>query len=131
MRPGKNVGLVEGFGAKPVRAGRRAMLRSPGPGDGDRPEGGAGKPEDDHHGAKDDPDEVPEGLKRFFGGSWEETTRYADAAYTLVGGLLGLGMIGWLADRGFGTRPRWLLVGLLVGGVVGFYRLGRAMLTRR
>ena len=44
---------------------------------------------------------------------------------------LGLGMIGWLADRGFGTRPRWLLVGLLVGGVVGFYRLGRAMLTRR
>jgi hypothetical protein len=107
------------------------MIRSPGPGDGKQPDGGTEKPGGDRHGEKDEPDEVPEGLKRFFGGSWEQTTRYADAAYSLVGSLLGLGMIGWLADRAFGTRPRWLLIGLLVGGVVGFYRLGRAMLTRR
>jgi hypothetical protein len=81
----------------------------------------------------EDPDdqEVPAGLKRFYGGNWKETARYADAAYGLLGGLLGFGFIGWLVDRMLGGRHTWLLVGLLVGGGIGFYRLGRTMLGRR
>jgi len=76
-------------------------------------------------------EEVPAGLRRFYGGDWKQTARYLDAAYGLLGTLLGLGLIGWLIDRALGKRHTWLLVGLLVGGLVGFYRLGRAMLGRR
>lgn len=59
------------------------------------------------------------------------TARYADAASTLVGGILGLGMIGWLVDRGLGTQPWGVLLGVFIGGLAGFYRLGQVMLTRR
>jgi len=93
----------------------------------------------DDDGRKDapgrDPDEseeeLPSGLARLLGGSRKDTARYAEAAYGLVGGLLGVGFIGWLLDRQFGTGHRWLLVGMLLGGGVGFYRLGLAMLGRR
>ena len=78
-----------------------------------------------------DDQDVPAGLRRFFGGNWQETARYSAAAYGLLGGLLGFGFIGWLVDRMLGERHTWLLVGLLVGGVAGFYRLGRTMLGRR
>ena len=78
-----------------------------------------------------DDEEVPEGLKRFFGGSWKETSRYADAATALFGGILGLGLLGWALDVWRGTRPVGLLLGMLLGGVIGFYRLGRVMLGPR
>lgn len=47
----------------------------------------------------------------------------AGASYTLVGGLLLLGGIGYGIDRWRGTAPWGLLVGLLLGVVVGFYEL--------
>lgn len=86
----------------------------------------ANRPEDDQR-----DEEVPSGLKRFFGGTWKETTRYYDAAWSLFGGMLGMGALGWLADWLMGTKPKLTLIGLLIGGVFGFYWLGRAMFSRR
>ena len=49
------------------------------------------------------------------------------AAQTLSGELLGLGLIGYLLDRKFDTEPYLLLIGLLLGIIVGFYDLWKAM----
>ena len=45
------------------------------------------------------------------------------ASYTLVGGVLVLGGLGYLVDKWQGTSPWFLLGGLLLGIVVGFYQL--------
>ena len=47
----------------------------------------------------------------------------AAAAYTLVGAIIGLGGLGYAIDRWRGTSPWFLLGGLLLGMVVGFYEL--------
>jgi ATP synthase protein I len=47
----------------------------------------------------------------------------AGASYTLVGGILVLGGIGYAVDRWQGTAPWGLLIGLGLGIVVGFYEL--------
>jgi F0F1-type ATP synthase assembly protein I len=49
----------------------------------------------------------------------------AAASYTLIGAILLLGGLGYLADSWLGTDPWLLLVGLLLGLVVGFYELAR------
>ena len=48
------------------------------------------------------------------------------ASYTLVGAILLLGGIGYGVDRWRGTSPWFLLIGLLLGVVVGFYELVKA-----
>ena len=53
----------------------------------------------------------------------------ASAAYTLTGGILVLGGLGYAADRWLGTSPWCLISGLVLGIVVGFYAL--VMSTRR
>ena len=80
---------------------------------------------------KKDEEDVPLGLRRFYGGNWAETSRTLDAAYTLVGGILGLGLVGFLVDRYFKTGPAGVLIGILVGFLAGFVRLGIVMLKRR
>ncbi|HEY1308853.1 MAG TPA: AtpZ/AtpI family protein [Vicinamibacterales bacterium] len=52
------------------------------------------------------------------------------ASYTLVGGILLLGEIGYLVDRWRGTAPWFLLAGLLLGVVVGFYELVKTVYRR-
>lgn len=52
--------------------------------------------------------------------------RYAGASYTLVGGIIVLGGIGYVLDGWWGTKPWLLLVGLLLGIVVGFYEIIKA-----
>ena len=52
------------------------------------------------------------------------------ASYTLVGAILLLGAIGYGVDRWRGTSPWFLLTGLILGVVVGFYELVKAT-TRR
>ncbi|HEY7191683.1 MAG TPA: AtpZ/AtpI family protein [Vicinamibacterales bacterium] len=52
------------------------------------------------------------------------------AAYTLVGGILVLGGVGYLVDRWRGTAPWFLLTGLLLGMVVGFYELAKTVYRR-
>jgi F0F1-type ATP synthase assembly protein I len=75
-------------------------------------------------------EDLPSGLVKAFGGSIKQSARAMDAAYGLVGAILGLGFIGWLLDRYFGTAPAWLLVGLLLGVVIGLYGLARVALGR-
>ena len=45
------------------------------------------------------------------------------ASYGLVGAIVLFGALGFLADRLSGSAPRYLIVGLVVGIVVGFYSL--------
>jgi F0F1-type ATP synthase assembly protein I len=52
------------------------------------------------------------------------------ASYTLVGAVLLLGAIGYGVDRWRGTSPWFLLTGLILGVIVGFYELVKAT-TRR
>jgi len=52
------------------------------------------------------------------------------AAQTLSGALLGLGLIGYILDKKLETEPYLLLTGLLLGIVVGFYDLWKAMFPR-
>jgi ATP synthase protein I len=47
----------------------------------------------------------------------------AAASYTLVGGIILLGGIGYAVDRWWGTPPWGLVIGLALGIVVGFYEL--------
>jgi F0F1-type ATP synthase assembly protein I len=47
----------------------------------------------------------------------------AAASYTLIGGILLLGGIGYAIDRWQGTAPWFLLAGLATGIIVGFYEL--------
>jgi F0F1-type ATP synthase assembly protein I len=47
----------------------------------------------------------------------------AAAAYTLVGGIIMLGGIGYAVDEWQGTGPWFLVAGLFLGIVVGFYEL--------
>jgi ATP synthase protein I len=52
----------------------------------------------------------------------------AAASYTLVGGILLLGGIGYAVDRWWGTEPWGLVIGLGLGMVVGFYEIIRVSL---
>ena len=45
------------------------------------------------------------------------------ASYGLVGAILLFGALGFFADRLAGTMPRYVIIGLVVGIVVGFYSL--------
>jgi F0F1-type ATP synthase assembly protein I len=47
----------------------------------------------------------------------------AGASYTLIGAILLFGGVGYAIDRWQGTSPWFLLAGLLLGVVVGFYEL--------
>jgi len=47
----------------------------------------------------------------------------AAASYTLVGGIILLGGIGYAVDRWWGSAPWGLVIGLALGLVVGFYEL--------
>jgi F0F1-type ATP synthase assembly protein I len=54
----------------------------------------------------------------------------AGAAYTLVGGIILLGGIGYAIDRGRVTAPWFLVTGLFLGIVVGFYELVKTVYRR-
>jgi F0F1-type ATP synthase assembly protein I len=51
----------------------------------------------------------------------------AAASYTLVGGIILLGGLGYLVDSWRGTSPWFLLTGLILGVVVGFWELVKAV----
>ena len=59
----------------------------------------------------------------------ENVTRAAPAmaaSYALVGAIILFGAIGYALDRWRGTEPWFLLAGLVLGVVVGFYELIKA-----
>jgi F0F1-type ATP synthase assembly protein I len=51
----------------------------------------------------------------------------AAASYTLIGAIILLGGIGYAIDEWRGTSPWFLLGGLLLGLIVGFYDLAKAV----
>ena len=51
----------------------------------------------------------------------------AGASYTLIGAIMLLGGIGYAVDRWRGTSPWFLLGGLLLGLIVGFYELAKTV----
>jgi F0F1-type ATP synthase assembly protein I len=51
----------------------------------------------------------------------------AGASYTLIGAIVLLGGIGYALDAWQGTTPWFLLAGLLLGLVVGFYELAKTV----
>jgi F0F1-type ATP synthase assembly protein I len=54
----------------------------------------------------------------------------AGASYTLVGGIILLGGIGYALDLWQGTAPWFLVAGLFTGIVVGFYELIKTVWRR-
>ena len=54
----------------------------------------------------------------------------AGAGYTLIGAILLLGGIGYAIDEWQDTSPWCLLGGLVLGLIVGFYELAKAMWPR-
>jgi F0F1-type ATP synthase assembly protein I len=55
----------------------------------------------------------------------------AGASYTLIGAIILLGGIGFGLDQWLGTSPWFLVGGLLLGIVVGFYDLARTIWPQR
>lgn len=53
--------------------------------------------------------------------SVDRSERQIIGSYGLVGSILVLGIVGYVIDRWAGTRPLFLIVGLAVGVVLGFY----------
>ena len=51
----------------------------------------------------------------------------AAASYTLIGSIILLGGLGYLVDSWRGTSPWFLLTGLILGMVVGFWELAKAV----
>jgi len=51
----------------------------------------------------------------------------AAASYTLIGAIILLGGIGYAIDEWRGTAPWFLLGGLLLGLIVGFYELAKTV----
>jgi F0F1-type ATP synthase assembly protein I len=51
----------------------------------------------------------------------------AAASYTLIGAILLLGGAGYAVDAWRGTSPGFLITGLLLGVVVGFWELVKAV----
>lgn len=54
----------------------------------------------------------------------------ATSSYTLIGAILLLGGLGYAVDAWQGTAPWCLFAGLLLGLVVGFYELAKAVWKR-
>jgi len=54
----------------------------------------------------------------------------AGASYTLIGAILLLGGFGYALDRWLSTSPWFLLAGLLLGIIVGFYELAKTVWRR-
>ena len=65
---------------------------------------------------------------RAFQGNVASAGPVAAASYTLVGGILLLGGIGYAVDRWWGSAPWGLVIGLVLGIVVGFYEIIRVSL---
>jgi F0F1-type ATP synthase assembly protein I len=66
--------------------------------------------------------------------SFQENVRRAGpaagASYTLIGAILLLGGLGYAIDAWRGTSPWFLMGGLLLGIIVGFYELAMTVFRR-
>ncbi|MEE8340833.1 MAG: AtpZ/AtpI family protein [Candidatus Neomarinimicrobiota bacterium] len=49
------------------------------------------------------------------------------ASYTLIGAILILGILGYFVDKWRDSSPVFLLLGLMIGIVVGFYEIAKVV----
>ena len=49
------------------------------------------------------------------------------ASYTLIGAILILGTLGYFIDKWRETSPIFLLIGLLLGIIIGFYEIAKTI----
>jgi F0F1-type ATP synthase assembly protein I len=61
----------------------------------------------------------------------ESAESAASASYTLIGAIIVLGGVGYGLDWWLGTSPWLLLGGLVLGLIVGFYELAKAVFWRQ
>ena len=54
----------------------------------------------------------------------------AAASYTLLGSVLLLGSIGFLLDQFFHSSPLYILIGLGLGLLIGFYQLAKSVFKK-
>tara|TARA_B110000438_G_scaffold9066_1_gene9079 strand:- start:1168 stop:1410 length:243 start_codon:yes stop_codon:yes gene_type:complete len=54
----------------------------------------------------------------------------ASAAYTLLVAVLFLGGVGFYADHYFNSSPLFILIGLLIGLIIGFYELAKSVFKK-
>lgn len=64
-------------------------------------------------------------------GSLPDAIKYAQISSMLIAPMLAFGGIGYLLDRRFGTKPWFLLAGLILGMVGGFVNFFRLVMPRR
>ncbi len=55
----------------------------------------------------------------------------ASASYGLVASILLFTFIGWYIDSNNDTSPFWVIVGIFIGILVGFYHLIKTMSTKK
>ena len=67
---------------------------------------------------------------RYFQDTVRRSGPAASAGYTLIGSLGLLGGIGYAVDAWKGTSPAFLLGGLILGIIVGFYELAKTVWHR-
>jgi len=51
----------------------------------------------------------------------------ASAAYTLLGSVIFLTLIGYMADKYYNSSPIYILIGLVLGILIGFYELYKSI----
>jgi F0F1-type ATP synthase assembly protein I len=49
------------------------------------------------------------------------------ASYTLIGSILILGALGYFIDKWQDTSPLFLLIGLILGIIIGFYEIAKVI----
>ena len=63
--------------------------------------------------------------------AWQASVQQAGpaamASYSLIGAIMLLGAIGYAIDEWQGTSPWFLFGGLILGLIVGFYELAKAL----
>jgi F0F1-type ATP synthase assembly protein I len=72
----------------------------------------------------------PERVAKSFQETLTQAGPVAAASYTLIGAILLLGGIGYALDVWRGNGHWFLLGGLLLGLIVGFYELAKAVFTK-
>jgi len=55
----------------------------------------------------------------------------ASASYSLVASILLFTFIGWYIDSNNDTSPFWVIVGIFIGILVGFYHLIKTMTSKK
>jgi len=86
-----------------------------------------GQPDKPSRKRKQDDSNVLERSAKSFQDNVTQSAPFAAASYGLIGAILVLGLIGYGLDRWRGTSPWFLLGGLLLGIVVGFYDLAKTV----